>query len=290
MNRYVDELAAIHPVGPESWGFFLFPPDGSEAKIVYDLTVPRDTIIVYPAGRQLNGRLAESLGIDGIGMDDVELNALVSQRGQVGAGTEPATDYSPVGGTISFDTDAPWHFDLDVAGLESHEFDFLTVAMHQLSAVLGFASSRSFNNQTNALGQFVGPQARAVGSSTNPDLELDEFNSWWRDDTESTWNGSPQKALFTLGIIPGERHFPTQLDRAGLRDVGWQEARPGDADLNGNFNSSDLITMFTTGKYEVDVIAGWSEGDFNDDAQFDSADLVAALQTGSVRSCGCCRP
>jgi hypothetical protein len=54
----------------------------------------------------------------------------------------------------------------------------------------------------------------------------------------------------------------------------------GDADLNHEFNSSDLITVLAAGKYEVDVDSVWTEGDFTGDARTNSGDLVAALADG----------
>jgi hypothetical protein len=52
----------------------------------------------------------------------------------------------------------------------------------------------------------------------------------------------------------------------------------GDANLDYEFNSSDLIEVLAAGKYEQDVDAGWAEGDWNADQRANSADLVAALQ------------
>ncbi len=54
----------------------------------------------------------------------------------------------------------------------------------------------------------------------------------------------------------------------------------GDADLNREFNSGDLVSVFTTGKYESGERAGWSEGDWNGDLLFDSTDFVAAFTDG----------
>ncbi len=50
----------------------------------------------------------------------------------------------------------------------------------------------------------------------------------------------------------------------------------GDANLDGQFDSTDLAQVFAAGKYEVAEPAQWSEGDFNGDSRFDSADLVLA--------------
>ena len=54
----------------------------------------------------------------------------------------------------------------------------------------------------------------------------------------------------------------------------------GDANLDGEFNSSDFVEVFTAGKYETDEAALWSEGDWNSDRRFDSSDFVVAFQGG----------
>ena len=54
----------------------------------------------------------------------------------------------------------------------------------------------------------------------------------------------------------------------------------GDANLDGEFNSGDLVDVLSAGKYEVDEEAVWSTGDFNGDARANSSDLVAALSDG----------
>ncbi len=54
----------------------------------------------------------------------------------------------------------------------------------------------------------------------------------------------------------------------------------GDANLDSEFNSGDLVAVFAAGKYEVDLEAGWDEGDWNGDVRFNSGDLVAAFSDG----------
>ncbi len=54
----------------------------------------------------------------------------------------------------------------------------------------------------------------------------------------------------------------------------------GDANLDGEFNSSDLVVVFTSGKYETGSAAGWSEGDWNGDMLFESGDMVTAFTAG----------
>jgi len=56
----------------------------------------------------------------------------------------------------------------------------------------------------------------------------------------------------------------------------------GDADLNGEFNSSDLVQLFEAGEYEddVDKNSTWATGDWNADLEFTSSDLVVAFEDG----------
>ncbi len=56
----------------------------------------------------------------------------------------------------------------------------------------------------------------------------------------------------------------------------------GDANLDGVFDSGDLVQSFQAGEYE-DLVAGnssWSEGDWDCDGDFGSSDLVLAFQAG----------
>lgn len=56
----------------------------------------------------------------------------------------------------------------------------------------------------------------------------------------------------------------------------------GDSDLNGVFNTGDLIHVFQYGHYDDDLVAnsGWEHGDWNGDREFSSGDLVVAFQDG----------
>jgi uncharacterized protein YjbI with pentapeptide repeats len=64
----------------------------------------------------------------------------------------------------------------------------------------------------------------------------------------------------------------------------------GDANLDGRFDSDDLVEIFQSGKYEKGWLnrvgrpegdeAGWSQGDWNGDGIFSSSDLVIAFQDG----------
>ena len=54
----------------------------------------------------------------------------------------------------------------------------------------------------------------------------------------------------------------------------------GDANLDLEFNSGDMVQVFVRGKYETGQDAQWEEGDWNGDLKFGSSDMVAAFAAG----------
>ena len=61
------------------------------------------------------------------------------------------------------------------------------------------------------------------------------------------------------------------------------ETNIGDSNLDGVFNSSDLLLAFQAGQYEDSESKNstWKRGDWNGDSEFDTRDLVFAFQKGS---------
>ncbi|MFC1758304.1 hypothetical protein ACFL2H_05995 [Planctomycetota bacterium] len=56
----------------------------------------------------------------------------------------------------------------------------------------------------------------------------------------------------------------------------------GDANLDGEFNTADLVSIFNAAQYEDDIVGNstWETGDWNLDGDFTTADLVLAFQDG----------
>ncbi len=56
----------------------------------------------------------------------------------------------------------------------------------------------------------------------------------------------------------------------------------GDSNLDGEFNTGDLVQVLEFGQYEDDLAgnSGWSEGDWDGDGDFTTTDLVKALEGG----------
>jgi hypothetical protein len=60
----------------------------------------------------------------------------------------------------------------------------------------------------------------------------------------------------------------------------------GDADLDGVFDSADIVRVLTAGEYEdqLSLNSTWETGDWNGDGEFDSGDFVVALQDGGYEA------
>ena len=98
--------------------------------------------------------------------------------------------------------------------------------------------------------------------------------------------------LLTRKVLDGTNEAVYDLNGDGLVD---QEDRTvwvkdlamtwfGDANLDGEFNSGDLVEVLASGTYEADVDSGWGTGDFNGDGRTNSSDLVSALSDGGYEA------
>ncbi|MCA9211846.1 MAG: hypothetical protein KDB27_02180 [Planctomycetales bacterium] len=94
--------------------------------------------------------------------------------------------------------------------------------------------------------------------------------------------------LLTKAILRGSQDPRYDLNYDGIVDASdrttWvdqvTETFFGDSNLDGQFNSDDLVAVFDAGKFENGANAGWEEGDWNGDGYFTSSDFVMAFQDG----------
>jgi hypothetical protein len=86
----------------------------------------------------------------------------------------------------------------------------------------------------------------------------------------------------TQNVLTGERTAEERTALIQLRMPQGFETYFGDSNLDGNFNSNDLVTVFTAGQYEdaIDDNSGWAQGDWDGDLDFTSSDLIAAFTDG----------
>jgi Ca2+-binding RTX toxin-like protein len=242
-ERLEDTLLEIipHKDDPgDTWtAIYTNPATGAEEESSVDLTIGQSVVVVFAGGRQLGS----TLGIGGPGGFSASGTQawidLVRGRGQAGAllssGFE--TDFALWGGTIAFDSDANWHFDLGTAGLDNSENDFLSVALHELTHMFGFGTAASWFNQVNGV-EFTGSASIAeYDFSGNPPVDVDQAH--WQEDIS---DGGEEVAMDPT-LLVGTRKGLTELDFAALEDIGWQVSDGGGGGGGGGGNSDVTIQL-----------------------------------------------
>ena len=214
-SRLGDSLSAISPSGFDTWtAVFDNPATGSSVQFK-NLNVPKNVIIVYVGSRALGSSEAgqASTGFQVSGIDSNWIDTVVG-RGQAGALTKAPTDVGPWGGSITFDSSANWFFNSSSSGIGNNQTDFYSVALHELTHLLGVGSSAAWSTRSSG-GLFVGPNAEQVFGGPVP-LSTDGGH----------WDESVRSAGALPVMVPvlpnGTATRLTPLDLAGLQDIGWQ--------------------------------------------------------------------
>ncbi|GAB4169681.1 MAG: hypothetical protein Fur0039_08680 [Rhodocyclaceae bacterium] len=213
-SRFADSLTAIVSGGGNQFTTSFFDPAAPGASVsLPDQTIAADVVRVYVGGASLGGG---TLGLGGPGAWTCSgFGSFCDDAGSRGQGVTSgagAVDFGPWGGSISFDSATSWHFGLTTAGLTGSQADFFSVAVHELGHVLGFGTSDAFDARISGA-NFVGPSAGTVALSG--DL------GHWAEGTTSFVGGLSQEAAMDPTLFFGSRKEFTDLDFAGMRDIGW---------------------------------------------------------------------
>jgi hypothetical protein len=219
ISKFSDQLTAIRPTGTDQWTARFSNPSTGAQETRTNLNIAANEILIYAGARTLS---AGELGRGGTGGSTVSSASqafidTVKARGQTGALSNPATDFGPWGGSIAFSLGANWHFGATADGLDLSEFDFASVASHELMHSLGFGLSNSWN--AKVVGGFTG--ANSVAVSGRSPVPLFDVSHW---QTGLTIDGRP--VAMSPDTINGFRRLPTRLDLAGMQDIGWQLITP----------------------------------------------------------------
>ncbi len=234
VSRFSDTLTAVAPspfltVRPRIFHPSAGPSNSATGNLI-DLpqnpTIAANTIIVYAGARDLPGAVRGVGGTSAISISRTCIpgpqcnQAIASQdairsRGQAGVLKASPDDVAPLFGSISFDAPSRnnFYYGEDPAGVAAGEVDFLSIATHELSHVLGFGTSDSWNRLA-ATGAFTGANARAAyaGSGNVPLV-----TAHW---APSVVSGQP--TLMGPVINSGVRVPFSPLDFAAMKDLGWQ--------------------------------------------------------------------
>jgi len=206
-SRLTDTLGAITVADQLGISFFNpANPAAPEDISLSDQTVATNVIRVYVGGYSATD---STLGYGGPG----GYVCIACDRGQVNTSGDSATDFGPWGGAISFNFYQSTNWSFGTGGPASSQYDFYSVAVHELGHVLGFGTADSFMSKVEDH-WFTGNASGTV--------ELDSYDAHWADGMMSTVNGIAQEAAMTPYISSGERKYFTEQDFDGLKDIGWQ--------------------------------------------------------------------
>ncbi len=221
-SNLTDSLSAITSFGSNNASFIIDNPavTGTQNLALTNQSIAADVVRIYLGATTLGTNVLGEGGPGGYsGSGSFGFQSNLATRGELGTTGTHATDFGPWGGTISFSSSTNWYVDNNVASTESFTgFDFYSVAMHEVGHVLGMGIADSWKADTSTT-FFVGANAESVKGSP---IALTTDLGHWAAGTTSFVNGLSQEAAMSPSIANGQRKYFTQLDWAGLADVGWQ--------------------------------------------------------------------
>ena len=262
-----DSFSAITPSGSNSWSpTFFHPSTGLLTSNTNNPAIAEDSYVLYAGGRDLD---PGNLGQGGRGGWNASGNQswfqTIRTRGESGVSND--TDFANWGGSITFDSNGTnWYFGESEAGLGSNQYDFRSVALHEMLHALGFGNAGSYFANVSG-STFTGSAAVAeYDFAGNVPLSPDGAHF-----AEGTADGGVEAALDpTISI--GTRKMATALDWAVMTDIGWEVAgtQPiGEAFFTGttlNVNGTgedNLIEVRNSGNGLRVLVDGFDHGFFD---------------------------
>lgn len=242
--------SAFNGIATWEWTMSLTNPGTGGTTTLTNQTIPQDEYRIYAGGRSIGqlgiggpGGWGWGTGGNGGGFTQGEINEinaitadfspLISDRNQ------PAGDFATWGGSITFDNDGSTNWNYGSSGPSNNQSDFLSVALHELGHALGFGTADEFT-ALRAGSFFTGSASTALYGSSPP---LDPTGGHWQEDLDSTVYGSstPQEVSMDPRITVGDRKLFTELDAAGLEDIGWEVIDLPTVELPGDYNDDGVV-------------------------------------------------
>ncbi len=244
-------LAAITAGGGNTWtAQFASPSNPSTTHSVTDLAVAANTVVVYVGGAGLGGSVLAQANLPGISVSGNESwsNNTVFKR------TEGHSVYTRASvAALSFNSSTNWFFDSTPLANKNFggQFDFFSVAAHELLHVLGFGDTRSGSGWDRNLfnGAFAGGKSLEEKSNTPFGVPLNSARDHWAASTLSfsTRDGEVQEALMDPDIASGVRKYITTLDLRAMQDIGYP----------ANFTAVPEPAAFGIGAGVISLVWAW---------------------------------
>jgi Ca2+-binding RTX toxin-like protein len=126
-------------------------------------------------------------------------------------GEGPVTDFEPWAGVFGVNTSYDWSFDL--SGPVAGEFDFLTVALHEIGHALGLGTAPAFDEWISG-GAFTGPNATAANGGEAVPLDPGEAHV--------AAGHAGNTVVMDPSISSGQRVGLSDIDLGLLADIGYE--------------------------------------------------------------------
>lgn len=182
-----------------------------------------------------------------------DFSAMIDNRNQ------EVGDFGSWGGALTFDPNTSWQFDHTAAptfGLN----DFYSVALHEIGHVLGFGTADEWSALTSG-GVFLGDEAYQANGGAYPTVTGGHWTSNLRSPVFGV-GGTPEETVMDPELQTGSRALWTELDAAGLADIGW-EVVPPVVGLPGDFNFDGMVDAADYTVWRDGLGAGYTSSDYH---------------------------
>lgn len=207
----LENFGAITPGGGNTWSLSFPNPSTGVNITLNNPVVAANKITIYVGARDLPGNF---IGFANYQYSYFGNSAWVS----LFQGRDSTANFDSFGGVVAFDSLAAWYFDSDPQTLEGFpgEYDFYSVAEHEIAHLLGFTQGANAFNANISGTQFTGAHVEALYGGPAPLAGPSDLDHWQQG---LTFNG--HEVVMDPTFFFNQRKVFTELDFAALQDIGY---------------------------------------------------------------------